>query len=453
MQVMTAVEEARLLRDHGKLAEAQAACLAAIELKPADAEARRMLATVLQRQGDLAEAESVVREAIELDPDFAKAHKKLGDVLSESGRLNQAADAYREALRLRPRYVAPRFVLAHLKRFERDDEDLETLEALYADRSSLSENELTLVCFALAKAYEDLGEDDRAFERLHEANRRKRETTSFDLDAFERYLLRIGEVFDASLLERFVGAGSDSRTPVFVVGMPRSGTSLVEQIIASHPAVHGAGELWDVTWLGLAVAALNAGQAPYPDGVELLGPKEIGNLAEAYLHRLHSLDPEAQRITDKAPQNFQFVGLIHMLFPEAAIVHCTRDPVDTCLSCYRLLFASSQMDFTYDLRGLGRYQRAYARLMEHWRQVLPDGRMLEVRYEHVVADVEAQARRLVDYCGLEWDERCLSFQSTDRAVKTASFSQVRQPLYGGSVGKWRRFEKHLGPLLAELGER
>jgi tetratricopeptide (TPR) repeat protein len=450
MRVMTVVEQARLLRDCGQLAEAQAACQAALELEPDDAEARRVLATVLQRQGHLAEAEAVVREAIELDPHFAKAHKKLGDVLSASGRLNEAADAYREALRLHPRYVAPRFVLAHMKRFERDDEDLEALEALYADGSSLSENELTLVCFALAKAYEDVGDDDRAFERLHEANRRKRATTSFDLAAFERYLARIGEVFQAALLDRFAGAGSDSRIPVFVVGMPRSGTSLVEQILASHPAVHGAGELWDVTWLGAATAALNAEHAPYPDGVELLGPEEIAHLAEAYLHRVQALAPGIARITDKAPQNFQFVGLIHLLFPEAAIVRCTRDPVDTCLSCYRLLFASSQMDFTYDLRELGRYHRAYARLMEHWRQVLPDGRILEVRYEHLVADVEAQALRLVDYCGLEWDERCLSFHSTDRAVKTASFSQVRQPLYGGSVGKWRRFEKHLGPLLAEL---
>jgi len=450
MRLMTVAEEARLLRDSGQLAEAKTACLAALEREPGDAEARRVLATVLQRQGELAEAESVVREAIELDPDFAKAHKKLGDVLSERGRLNEAAGAYRTAVRLRPGYVPPRFVLAHLKRFERDDEDIEALEALYAGGSDLSENDLTLVCFALAKAYEDLGDDDRAFERLHEANRRKHATASFDLGAFERYLFRIGEVFEASLFARFAGSGSVSRTPVFIVGMPRSGTSLVEQILASHPAVHGAGELWDVTWLGAAVAALNAEQAPYPDGVELLGPEEITHLAEAYLHRVQALAPGKARITDKAPQNFQFVGLIHLLFPEAAIVHCTRDPVDTCLSCYRLLFASSQMDFAYDLRELGRYHRAYARLMEHWRQVLPDWRMLELRYEDVVADVEPQARRLVEYCGLEWDEQCLSFQSTDRAVKTASFSQVRQPLYESSVGKWRRFEKHLGPLLAEL---
>jgi hypothetical protein len=227
------------------------------------------------------------------------------------------------------------------------------------------------------------------------------------------------------------GAESDpSVVPIFVVGMPRSGTSLIEQILASHAQIQGAGELQD----------LAACESEGMDG-----------LAQGYLSRLPALAGGKIRIVDKQPDNFLRIGLIRTILPNARIIHCVRNPIDTCVSCYSKLFSAGQ-HFSYDLAELGRYYRRYSDLMAHWRSVLPADAMLDVAYEDVVDDLEGQARRLIDYCGLEWDDRCLSFHKTRRIVKTASAVQVRKPLFRTSLERWRRYEAHLGPLLHALGE-
>jgi Sulfotransferase family len=231
--------------------------------------------------------------------------------------------------------------------------------------------------------------------------------------------------------------------------MPRSGTTVVEQILASHPEVHGAGEI------NLLRAALDGLQVQ-PDLLEpgrlKAGPfaAELRRRGADYVTRLRALGPEAGRITDKLPNNFRMIGAIQLVLPNAAIVFCRRDLRDVCLSCYQTLFMHGHA-WSYDLNELGRYAVAFARLMEHWRQVLP-GRMLELDYEELVARPEPEARRLVEGCGLEWDERCLQFHRSARAVRTASLGQVRQPIHGGSMGRWRRYERHLAPLLQILKE-
>jgi hypothetical protein len=189
----------------------------------------------------------------------------------------------------------------------------------------------------------------------------------------------------------------------------------------------------------------------FPEGVAEMRGEDLHALGSQYLRRTGELAPEAERISDKAPMNFQHLGLINLILPQARVVHCLRDPMDTCLSCYGLLWKSSKMDFTYDLAELGRYYVGYTELMEHWQRVLPEGLVLDMRYEDVVADLEGQARRLIEHCGLEWTDACLSFHETDRAVRTASFKQVRQPIYKTSLARWRRYERHLGPLLDILG--
>jgi hypothetical protein len=232
--------------------------------------------------------------------------------------------------------------------------------------------------------------------------------------------------------------------------MPRSGTTLIEQIIASHPKVRPGGELRDFSRTVAAHFAAR-GTLPFSEYMSAVAPAEMAAIGDTYVRRLDALAPGAAHITDKMPQNFFSVGLIHLALPNAKIVHSMRNPVDTCVSCFTKLFTGSQ-DATYELGELGRYYRAYHELMAHWRRVLPAGSFLDVRYEDVVADTEGQARRLLDFCGLEWDAKVLDFHKTDRPVKTASAAQVRQPIYSSAVARWRHYEKHLGPLLEALGD-
>ena len=235
--------------------------------------------------------------------------------------------------------------------------------------------------------------------------------------------------------------------------MPRSGTTLVEQIIASHPMVHGAGELKTLNDVVLTVRGPDGNVIPYPEFVPALDAAAITADRRA-LCRLGARarcpkGTEDERVTDKMPSNYYFAGLIHLALPNAKIIHTIRDPVDTCISCFSKLFSAEQ-NHTYDLAELGRYYKRYERLMAHWRRVLPQGRILDVRYEDVVADLESQARRIIAHCGLPWDDRCLSFHETERPVRTASATQVRQPIYTSAVGRWRVYEEFLAPLLAEL---
>ena len=243
--------------------------------------------------------------------------------------------------------------------------------------------------------------------------------------------------------------GDPTCMPIFVIGMPRSGTTLVEQILASHPMVHGAGELQTFNDVVLEVRGPDGNTLPYPDFVPSLDRGALKAVGERYVALVRKLAPSGERVTDKMPSNYYFAGLIHLALPNAKLIHTMRDPVDTCVSCFSKLFSAEQ-NHTYDLSELGRYYRHYEKLMAHWRRVLPQDRMLDVRYEDVVADLEAQARRVIAYCGLPWDDRCLAFHKTDRPVRTASATQVRQPIYASAIGRWKVYEEFLGPLLKEL---
>jgi hypothetical protein len=231
--------------------------------------------------------------------------------------------------------------------------------------------------------------------------------------------------------------------------MPRSGTTLTEQIIASHPDVHGAGELPDL--MTIAQRDVAGMGAVFPNNIPALDQAGLGAWGADYVAGLHSRAPDAGRITDKMPANFLAIGLIHMMLPNAKIIHVNRNPVDTCLSCFMQLFSSRQEQI-YDLAELGRYYVDYARLMGHWRSVLPAGAFLDVQYEDIVADQETQARRMIAFCGLDWNDACIDFHKSKRSIRTASVTQVRQPIYKSSVERWRPYEKFLGPLLDALGD-
>jgi hypothetical protein len=291
----------------------------------------------------------------------------------------------------------------------------------------------------------DTGDTGQAFACLHRANSLKRASFAYDVTNDTAQMAQLARVIDADFLRRFAGAGATSGAPVFILGMPRSGTTLVEQILASHAAVAGAGELPVLP----GVLARGLGQS-MPQGAEDQIRAAFRRMGEDYLRRVPALLAGQCRMTDSAAGIFQFAGLIHLMLPNARLIHCRRDPIDTCFSCYTKDFVELHR-FAYDLTELGAYSRACAAIMAHWRTVLPDDRFMEIDYETVVGDLEGQARRLVAFCGLSWDESCLAFHQTSRVVRTASVNQVRQPIYASSIGRWRPYAPYLGPLLAALG--
>jgi hypothetical protein len=335
-------------------------------------------------------------------------------------------------------------VRAGLKRFAAADPDLAAMESLAATLANRPERrrDLVTVEFALAKALMDIGAADDAFAWLTRANARHRAGIAYDVAADVGQMAALADAF--GMVDPI---GDPAMRPIFIVGMPRSGTTLVEQILASHPAVHGGGEMKHLD----LVLMDHFGGAPDAAQLAALDPATCATLARAYLQRAGAGAPRGTRVTDKMPSNFRHAGLIHRLFPGAVIVHCRRSPQDTCLSIYATHFAQGQ-HFAYDLAELGTYYRAYRALMAHWRRVLPGTVLVEVDYEAVVADLEHEARRLVAASGLPWDEACLAFHRTARPVRTASVNQVRQPLYGSSVERWRPYARHLEPLGLDFPE-
>jgi tetratricopeptide (TPR) repeat protein len=431
--------------------EALASYDRALELRPDYPEALNNRGTALRELGRAAEALASYDRALALKPDYAVAHDNRALTLTELGRFEEAEAAIGRAIELAPRRVRNYYDLTLLSgRWDADDPHLRAMEELAQDLPALGADEQIELHFALSKALESAGSPERAFQHLLDGNAVKRKQVRYDEPAALAAIDRIRASFTGEVMRDRAGRGMASPVPVFILGMPRSGTTLVEQILASHPLVFGAGEIED---LGQAISGLDgpaSGMLQSPESISRASDADLRALGTAYLGRIAVLAPAAARITNKLPENFRLAGLIHLALPDARIIHTRRDPVDTCLSCFSQLFAGN-LPYTYDLAELGRYYGAYAALMAHWQNVLPPEVLIEVQYEEVVADLEGQARRILGHCGLDWDARCLDFHRTERPVRTASMTQVRQPLYKSSVARWRRHEAHLGPLLDALG--
>jgi tetratricopeptide (TPR) repeat protein len=432
----------------GLLTESVTEYREALALAPGDIELRTSLVRALESLGDW---QAIIELLEQADPNSRDAwlHKKHGDALAALGKRDDAAEAYRAALEIRPGYPSALVWLAQLKTFSPGDRDLDTLERALTT-VGLSTRDAANLHFAVGKAYDDIGEYDRAFAAFDQANVLGRSARPYDVATDIEFVRRIAAAFSAALIERFAGSGSASEVPVFVMGMARSGTTLAEQVLAAHSQVHGAGELTLVPELSRDASALTRPTAPFPESADQLRRSDFAALGEGYARQLVSRAAGFARITDKLPWNFLYAGLIHLMLPQARIIHCIRNPIDTCLSLYTTGF--NDLPFANDLRDIAVYYKAYASLVDHWRAALPEGRVLEVRYEDLVGDIETQARRAIEHCGLPWEDRCLSFHAADRPVRTASLVQVRKPVYSTSVERWRRYEHHLGPLLDELGD-
>ena len=438
----------QLLAESGRHHDALVHYERAVALNAPYADALCNWGASLSRLDRLDEAEAKFRSAIAADPNFAHAHHNLAVVLKETGRIDEAVRAAKQAIRLAPQNPSYYENLAAIRKFTPRCRYLEALERLAQDCASLSIDDQIALHFALAKAYEDIGKPDAGFEQMLKGNQLKRRQIGYDEDAMLARMTHTRELFNADFVRARQGAGDPSPLPIFIVGMPRSGTTLVEQILSSHPDVFGAGE---INWFDQAAGALAEaipGSQPFLDKVAALSGEHFAAVGRSYLERLKSAAPRALRIVDKMPGNFLFAGLIHLALPNATIIHLIRDPLDTCMSCFSANFVNQPQ--THDLAELGRYYRHYDELMAHWRRVLPPGRILDVRYEELVCNLQIIARRMIAHCGLAWDSRCVDFHRNPRPVRTASAAQVRRSIYRSSVGRWRQYEKFLGPLLAEL---
>jgi tetratricopeptide (TPR) repeat protein len=436
---------ARTLKQLDQLDEALAAARQAVALAPHSADSHNTLGQILQHLGRNDEALAAFERAIHL-PGVAAEDAMLSRAAAflESGLKEESMLGYERAAKAFPASVKAIFARSEVIRYESGDPDLERLENYLSHGDAQPLNDRTAAHFALGKAYLDADEPARAFEHLRLGSKLKRGTFQYDAAQTAAWIASIAETFSGSLMKRLAGSGGGepSSTPIFVVGMPRSGTTLVEQILASHPLAQGAGEL-----SALRQVAETAG--PYPASALQLTGEALTTMGRQYMARIAPLVTRS-RLVDKMPANFLYTGFIRLILPNARIIHCRRNAADTCLSSYTKLFASEQL-FSYDLGELGRFYMAYEQLMAHWRALLPADRFFEVHYEDVVDDLPGQARRMVEWLGLPWDESCLRFHETQRVIRTASLAQVRQPIYSSSKGRWRRYAPFLAPLLTELG--
>jgi len=441
-------------------------------------------AQVLRKLGRDDAALVCAQEAVATAPDNANAYNTLGQTLQGLGRNEEALVAYERAASL-PGIVAEDALIAcaatlmergdkeaalqafdrvlqrfpastkamtariDAKKFAIGDSDIAAMEAALSTPVKPGINEQMGLHFALGKAYLDIGDSTQAFVHLDQGNAIKRATFTYDGTATAKWMESIAAAFTPQLMQQLGAAGAASELPVFIVGMPRSGTTLVEQILASHPQVHGAGEL-----SAMRLALDKRGN--FPANVAQLDATTVADIGRDYLAQVEKLLPPAAemapvlRLVDKMPANFLYTALIPLILPGARIIHCRRNPVDTCLSCYSKNFFGEQL-FSYQQEELGHFHRAYQKLMAQLVPLLPADRFIEVDYEAVVDDLEGQAQRLIAFVGLPWDDACLAFHETRRVVRTASVAQVRQPIYSSSKGRWRKHAAQLQPLLRALG--
>lgn len=441
-----ALNAGQLLSDMGQREGAIAMLRRAHALEPDNRTAELALIDALQTGEQAEEAERLAEKMHARDPEDVRAMVQLGNVRVVLGKRESAVELSRKAYALEPESAGVLSLLAETDRESDSESLLAEIEDLLSDESRHAFRHRIGLNFSAARLCEKLSLHEQAFGHYVAGNAARHEQLerldkAYDGKRFEEAVDKIIAAFGP---ERFKGAGgSPSELPVFIVGMPRSGTSLTEQILASHPRAMGAGELGEI-------GQINRWLRNRHDFPEKLPTERLKEAAKGYLTHVGRIGKGAARVTDKMPGNFNSLGLITLMFPNARIIHTRRDPMDNCLSCFAQNFRADGLSWSTRLEDLAHQSCHYHRLMDHWRAVLPPGRMLEIDYEETVADFEGQARRIVDFIGLEWDDACLRFYETERAVVTASRSQVRQPIYKSSVGRWKRYGDGVKPLLDAL---
>jgi len=438
-----------LLLDSGKPLDAIEVYLTTTKLEPKNSETWGGLGNAYGRAMYPEKAVEAFKRSIDLNPNVPRVHSAYGYELKTIGDQEGALRAFRTAIQTRPELGDVYWTMANLKVFKFEDHEVETM-LQQVERDDLTENADIHFRFALGKAMEDRKDYDQAWHYYHSGNQRQRMTVEHEPIEMEIRHEEIRKVFTREFLQEREGQGYEVPDPIFIVGLPRSGSTLVEQILASHSQVEGTSELPDLGRIAESIGRYRTDGVHYPEAVMGLRDRDILAYGQEYIqasqrHRV----TDKPFFTDKLPNNFPLVGFAHLILPNAKVINARRHPFDSCLGGYKQLFGRGQ-NFTYSMLDLAHYYQQYDAMIKHWHEVLP-GKVLDVHYEETVTDLEGQVRRILEHCDLAFEESCVRFHETERAVKTASSEQVRQPIYTGAMGKWRRYEKHLGMWFEQLG--
>ncbi len=430
-----------LLAEQSKYLEAIKCFKKATKLESAHAAAWAMLGNAYGHASYPEKSARAFKKSLDLNPEVAHHQMGLAHVLKTIGDQQGALAAYREAIRLRPQFGEVYWSMANLKIFNFENEEVDAMLE-QVGRDDLSESEDVHFRFALGKALEDRKDYDRAWHYYHTGNQNKRMTVQYDPTEARNRRKHIREVFNREFLGENEGHGLDAPDPILILGMPRSGSTLIEQILSSHSQVEGTAELPSLGNLSAAIGRYRTDNVQFPHTCLNLRRKDWQAYGQQYINETRRYrETDKPFFTDKLPNNFPLVGLLHLMLPNARVINTLRHPLDTLLGNYKQLFGHGQ-NFTYDMHDLADYYKQYHATIQHWHEVLP-GKVLDVHYEDTVLDLEGQVRRILAHCGLEFEQACVRYHENPRSVKTASSEQVRQPIYTGALGTWRRYEQHL----------
>jgi tetratricopeptide (TPR) repeat protein len=442
-------EYALVLLQRHKFARALEEAQKLLRIEPSNRAFRTVCANARVGLGDHEEALRTYRELSSETPENAEIHLSAGHALKTLGRHLEAIESYHAAARARPHFGDAYWSLANLKTYGFADDEIARMVA-HATDARLAEVDRYHLCFALGKAFEDKADYEQAFRYYAMGNALKRRECRYDPDSLERSLRRQIGLCTREFLAAREGSGSDRADPILIVGLPRAGSTLIEQILASHSLVEGTSELAEIPRLVLRLSGREQRdrESPYPAVLKELTAGQLKGFGDGYIADTQIYRHGKPFFIDKMPNNFRHLGLIHLILPKAKIIDARREPMGCCFSNFKQLYAAGQ-EFTYSLEDIGRYYRCYLELMRHWDNALP-GKILHVQYEELVRDLEANVRRILQFCGLEFEPQCVEFYKTRRSVRTASSEQVRQPIFKQGIDQWRHFEPWLGPLKAAL---
>ena len=443
------VNVARVQLEKANFEAAEMACKIALQEDPGSAEAECVYGQICHDLDQYDGALDHFEKAIQLNPDYGEANNHYGIALKSVGRLDDAKKQFGRTLERNEKAFGAYSNLADLQKFTPKTKLLKKMEKLMKEAEDPDTERYMALHFALGKAYDDSSQYDKAFEHFSRGTKLKRAKLDYKEKETAQFFADIKTAFPASVFKNRQWEGDPTIKPVFILGMPRSGSTLTEQIVSSHPKAFGAGE---IKTLARSIGQLRSkfpNVPRYPAMIGKMNPSHYKLISEMYMQYINGVAPDSERVTDKMLSNYYFVGLLNLLFPNAKVINIVRNPVDTCLSAYTKLF-KDDMPHSYDLGEMGRYYKLYEDIMAHWRKVLPKGYLMELHYEDIVNDVEKKAREVIDFVGLEWDDSCASFHKSKRPIKTASVVQVRKPVYKTSVNRWKNYSKHLKPLLKAL---
>jgi len=440
------------LCEQQKFDEAESAFLSALELQPASPQVLERLGVNALKASRLEDCIHWLERSLSIAPDYAPSLLCLGHALKTKGERDEAIAAYRRCTTVRPSFGEAYWSLANLKTFKFDDREVAAMEAQLEGVADATDDEAAqseiAFAFTLGKAYEDRRDYARAFEYYYRGNSKKRFRVNYDPIEFQERNDRIIEVFTRDFFAEREGWGHDDDSPILIVGLPRSGSTLLEQILASHSRVEGTAELHYLLRAATHSGMNRSDGIRYPQVMHELKAHHLRGIGEEYIENTQKHRTGSPHFTDKMPNNFTAIGFLHAILPQAKVIDARRHPLDSCLGTFKQLFANGQL-FSYDLYDLAHYYTQYMRMMDHWAEVLP-GKVLTCHYEETVGDLEAQARAIAHHCGLPWEGQMLEFHANKRAVRTASSEQVRRPIYSSSVGLWRRYEDQLQELIEYL---